>query len=107
MFPWLDTIFPRQAVVDDLNSLNTRYDRLLREKRSKPGTDILTYLLEDASLSQEELISNLSILLSAGHVSVRVLVLQVLTTFPGHDFWRPLYRGVLSFSGPEAAVLLA
>lgn len=69
MFPWLDTLFPRQAVIDDVDALNARYDGLLQEKRGKPGRDILSYLLEDASLSNEELRSNLSILFSAGHVS--------------------------------------
>ncbi|KAJ7439679.1 cytochrome P450 [Mycena latifolia] len=67
MFPILDTLFPRQTVIDDLQVLNARYDELLVEKRGKPGRDILRYLLEDTSLSHEELASNLSILFSAGH----------------------------------------
>ncbi|KAJ7439662.1 cytochrome P450 4F5 [Mycena latifolia] len=67
MFPILDTLFPRQTVIDDVQALNARYDELLAEKRGKPGRDILSYLLEDTSLSHEELASNLSILFSAGH----------------------------------------
>ncbi|KAJ7439659.1 cytochrome P450 [Mycena latifolia] len=67
MFPILDTLFPRQTVIDDVQALNARYDELLAEKRGKPGRDILSYLLEDTSLSHEELAPNLSILFSAGH----------------------------------------
>ncbi|KAJ7060958.1 cytochrome P450 [Mycena amicta] len=67
MFPILDTILSRRTVIDDLNALNARYDNLLTEKRSNLGKDILSYLLEDTHLTQEELRSNLATLFSAGH----------------------------------------
>ncbi|KAJ6476930.1 cytochrome P450 4F5 [Mycena sanguinolenta] len=67
MFPVLDTVLPRKIAINDLNALNARYDNLLAEKRSDLGQDILSYLLEDTSLSHEELRSNLAILFSAGH----------------------------------------
>ncbi|KAG6918169.1 hypothetical protein DXG01_016154 [Tephrocybe rancida] len=67
IFPFLDDWFPRQAVIDDVNALNARYDNLLQMKRQDLGHDLLSYLLEDPSLSNEELRSNLAILFSAGH----------------------------------------
>ena len=96
MFPWLDDLFPRKAVIDDVDALNARYDGLLQEKRGKPGRDILSYLLEDASLSHEELRSNLSILFSAGHVRHFLGFLFACTDWlAGYHFWRALDGGIL------------
>ncbi|KAG6894792.1 hypothetical protein C0992_004648, partial [Termitomyces sp. T32_za158] len=67
IFPFLDDWFPRHAVLDDVNMLNARYDDLLNMKRQDLGHDLLSYLLEDSTLSSEELRSNLVILFSAGH----------------------------------------
>ncbi|KAG6855941.1 hypothetical protein H0H87_009134 [Tephrocybe sp. NHM501043] len=67
IFPFLDDWLPRRAVIDDVNALNARYDSLLQMKRQDLGQDLLSYLLEDSSLSNEELRSNLAILFSAGH----------------------------------------
>ncbi|KAF8074653.1 cytochrome P450 4F5 [Lyophyllum atratum] len=67
IFPFLDDWFPRHAVIADVNALNARYDGLLQLKRQDLGLDLLSYLLEDSTLSNEELRSNLAILFSAGH----------------------------------------
>ncbi|RDB23781.1 Docosahexaenoic acid omega-hydroxylase CYP4F3 [Hypsizygus marmoreus] len=67
IFPFLDDWFPRHAVIEDVNSLNARYDGLLQMKRQDLGHDLLSYLLEDSAMSNEELRSNLAILFSAGH----------------------------------------
>ncbi|KAH0582491.1 hypothetical protein H2248_010435 [Termitomyces sp. 'cryptogamus'] len=67
IFPFLDDWFPRYAVLNDVNALNKRYDDLLEMKRQDLGKDLLSYLLEDSTLSSEELRSNLAILFSAGH----------------------------------------
>lgn len=67
MFPFLDTYFPRAEVIAEVDALNARYDKVLEEKRTELGLDILSYMLEDDSLTKEELRSNLSILFSAGH----------------------------------------
>lgn len=68
ILPFLDDWFPRHAVLDDVNTLNARYDDILQMKRQDLGRDLLSYLLEDSTLSSEELRSNLAILFSAGHV---------------------------------------
>jgi cytochrome P450 len=68
IFPFLDDWFPRHAVIDDVKSLNARYDDLLQMKQQNIGHDLLSYLLDDLTLSDEELRSNLAILFSAGHV---------------------------------------
>ncbi|KAG5652534.1 hypothetical protein H0H81_004691 [Sphagnurus paluster] len=67
IFPFLDDWFPRHAVIEDVNALNTRYDGLLQLKRQDLGLDLLSYLLEDQTLTNEEMRSNLAILFSAGH----------------------------------------
>jgi cytochrome P450 len=68
ILPFLDDWFPRHAVIQDVHALNARYGALLEAKKEDLGLDLLSYLLEDTTLSTEELISNLSILFSAGHV---------------------------------------
>jgi cytochrome P450 len=68
IFPFLDDWFPRLDVINDVNSLNARYDSLLQMKQQDLGNDLLSYLLDDSTLSNEELRSNLAILFSAGHV---------------------------------------
>jgi cytochrome P450 len=67
IFPFLDDWFPRHAVIEDVNALNARYDGLLQLKRQDLGLDLLSYLLEDSTLTNEEMRSNLAILFSAGH----------------------------------------
>lgn len=67
IFPFLDDWFPRHDVIDDVNSLNSRYDGLMQMKKKDLGHDLLSYLLDDVTLSNEELRSNLAILFSAGH----------------------------------------
>ncbi|KAF9463621.1 cytochrome P450 [Collybia nuda] len=67
IFPFLDDWFPRHDVIANVNALNERYDKTLQMKKQELGLDLLSYLLEDASLCNEELISNFSILFSAGH----------------------------------------
>ncbi|KAG5985677.1 hypothetical protein E4U52_001068 [Claviceps spartinae] len=67
IFPFLDTYFPRTAVIAEVDALNARYDAVLEKKKGELGLDLLSYLLEDDRLSHEELRSNLSILFSAGH----------------------------------------
>lgn len=68
ILPFLDDWFPRHAVIQDVHSLNARYGALLEAKKKDLGVDLLSHLLEDSTLSTEELISNFSILFSAGHV---------------------------------------
>ncbi|KAF8636248.1 hypothetical protein AX16_011018 [Volvariella volvacea WC 439] len=65
--PFLDDWFPRHEVIQDVHALNARYGALLEMKKQDLGLDLLSYLLEDSTLTTEELISNFSILFSAGH----------------------------------------
>lgn len=74
ILPFLDDWFPRHAVIQEVHALNARYAALLDAKKSDLGLDLLSYLLEDSALSTEELISNFSILFSAGHVRLRFLI---------------------------------
>ncbi|KAJ3515318.1 hypothetical protein NLJ89_g1839 [Agrocybe chaxingu] len=67
ILPFLDDWFPRHEVIADVQALNSRYGALLESKKQDLGLDLLTYLLEDSTMSTEELISNFSILFSAGH----------------------------------------
>lgn len=79
IFPFLDDWFPRHDVIDDVNSLNSRYDGLMQMKKKDLGHDLLSYLLDDVTLSNEELRSNLAILFSAGHVQ------KILPRIFSHD----------------------
>ena len=76
ILPFLDDWFPRHAVIQEVHGLNARYGALLEAKKKDLGLDLLSYLLEDSTLSNEELISNFSILFSAGHVRLRFCIIN-------------------------------
>jgi cytochrome P450 len=94
ILPFLDDWFPRHAVVQDVHALNARYGALLEAKKNDLGLDLLSYLLEDSTLSNEELISNFSILFSAGHVHSLFDIFN--QTFPLTRYEQDTTSGALS-----------
>ena len=105
IFPFLDDWFPRHAVVEDVNSLNARYDGLLQMKRQDLGQDLLSYLLDDSTLSNEELRSNLAILFSAGHVrNFFLAVFSWSQLFIGHDIGGSFHRDISPCKTPRAPI---
>ncbi|GLB43325.1 putative cytochrome P450 [Lyophyllum shimeji] len=100
IFPFLDDWFPRPAVIEDVNALNARYYGLLQMKKKELGLDLLSYLLEDTTLSNEELVSNLAILFSAGHDTTSGALSSLIYHFAKNpEYQRKAREEVLSVLG--------
>jgi len=107
ILPFLDDWFPRHAVIQEVHALNARYGALLDAKKNDLGLDLLSYLLEDSALSTEELISNFSILFSAGHVRLRSLISKMefpVTVSTGYYLRRPINSRIPSCPAPRIPI---
>ncbi|VDB92600.1 unnamed protein product [Peniophora sp. CBMAI 1063] len=67
IMPFLENILPRRALKKSMDELGGRFQDMLQEKRGNPGTDMLTYMLRDVSVSDRELRDNMLLLFIAGH----------------------------------------
>ncbi|EGO00251.1 hypothetical protein SERLA73DRAFT_135995 [Serpula lacrymans var. lacrymans S7.3] len=65
--PFLERIFPRKKVIDRMDSLVNRFKKLLLDKRTDPGDDMMTFMLKDPEMSDTELRDNIVVLFIAGH----------------------------------------
>ena len=108
ILPFLDDWFPRHSVIQEVHALNARYGALLEAKKKDLGLDLLSYLLEDSTLSNEELISNFSILFSAGHVRSRFHIwkneLSINPVWIGHNLRRNIYSRLLPRPAPRIPI---
>jgi len=69
IMPFLEKVFPRKGVIKRMENLVNNFKMLLREKRSDPGDDMMTLMLKEPTMSEEELRDNMVVLFIAGHVS--------------------------------------
>jgi len=67
--PFLDKYFPRNHVVEGVKYLRGKFAEIIEAKREKRGEDVISRMLDDASLDSREVLDNVSILFIAGHVS--------------------------------------
>ncbi|KAH7927491.1 cytochrome P450 [Leucogyrophana mollusca] len=65
--PWLERIVPRKEVVNRMDSLVDKFKQLLQAKKDEPGDDMMTLMLKDPEMSDEELRDNMVVLFIAGH----------------------------------------
>lgn len=72
-----DPLVIAQAAARSAASMNAYFEKLITERRKNPRDDLLTVLLaggEDDRLTEQEIISNCSLLLSAGHETTTNLI---------------------------------
>ncbi|KAG1866682.1 cytochrome P450 [Suillus subluteus] len=67
IMPFLEKVFPRKEVIKRMDNLVDKFKMLLQAKRNDPGDDMMTFMLKDPTMSEEELRDNMVVLFIAGH----------------------------------------
>lgn len=78
--PWLEKLFPRKAVLTRMDSLVDQFMDLLKAKRNDPGDDLMTLMLKNPEMTDENRRDNMVVLFIAGHVSR-----HFMTSYPQCD----------------------
>jgi cytochrome P450 len=71
--PVLEHLLPRRALIKRIDTLVEHFVALLRAKQNSPGDDIMSYMLKDPDMSQQELRDNMILLFISGHVCLLFL----------------------------------
>lgn len=67
IMPFLEKVFPRKEVIKRMDNLVDKFRMLLQAKRNDPGDDMMTFMLKEPTMSEEELRDNMVVLFIAGH----------------------------------------
>lgn len=67
--PWLERYLPRKAVMARMDALVNQFMDLLKAKHTDPGDDVMTFMLKDPEMTDENHRDNMVVLFIAGHVS--------------------------------------
>ncbi|KIJ98494.1 hypothetical protein K443DRAFT_133396 [Laccaria amethystina LaAM-08-1] len=67
VFPKLETWFPRKHVIRKIDDLVKDFGQLLEDKKQRPGNDMLTYMIEEPEMTDEEFRDNMVVFFIAGH----------------------------------------
>ncbi|KAJ7183646.1 cytochrome P450 [Mycena filopes] len=67
IWPLLERIVPRTALLNRIDTLIEQFVALLRAKQNSPGDDMMSYMLRDPDMSQKELRDNMILLFISGH----------------------------------------
>jgi cytochrome P450 len=70
LFPLLEKIFPRPHVRAEIASFKAAFDELIHARRGNRGHDLISFMLDDEGLSQDEIRENLITFFIASHVRV-------------------------------------
>lgn len=68
LMPAMEHIIPRRGLSEGMNTLSNNFQDMLVEKRDNPGSDMLTYMVQDVEITDRELRDNMILLFIAGHV---------------------------------------
>ena len=66
--PIMERIFPRKSLFRSMKKLSNNFQEMLTEKRDHPGSDMLTFMLQDVNITDTELRDNMVLLFISGHV---------------------------------------
>jgi cytochrome P450 len=100
IMPFLEKVFPRKGVIKRMDNLVDKFRMLLQAKRNDPGDDMMTFMLKEPTMSEEELRDNMVVLFIAGHVSqLRCLLIANINNVSyhilGYFCWRSLHSDIL------------
>ncbi|KAF9464281.1 cytochrome P450 [Collybia nuda] len=67
VFPKLENWFPRKKIIANIDSLVSKFQGILNHKKENKGNDMLTYMLEEPGMTDEEYRDNMVVFFIAGH----------------------------------------
>ncbi|PPQ77543.1 hypothetical protein CVT24_005233, partial [Panaeolus cyanescens] len=67
VFPKLEKWFPRKEVIDKIDKLSANFQKILNHKKENKGNDMITYMLEEPGMTDEEYRDNMVVFFIAGH----------------------------------------
>lgn len=67
VFPKLERWFPRRKVISKIDNLVSKFQGILEHKKENKGNDMLTYMLEEPGMTDEEYRDNMVVFFIAGH----------------------------------------
>ncbi|KDR84662.1 hypothetical protein GALMADRAFT_133908 [Galerina marginata CBS 339.88] len=67
VFPKLEKWFPRREVIKNIDNLVAKFQNILEHKKENKGNDMLTYMLEEPGMTDEEYRDNMVVFFIAGH----------------------------------------
>ncbi|KJA29606.1 hypothetical protein HYPSUDRAFT_31542 [Hypholoma sublateritium FD-334 SS-4] len=67
VFPKLEKWFPRREVIKNIDNLVNKFQKILEHKKENKGNDMLTYMLEEPGMTDEEYRDNMVVFFIAGH----------------------------------------
>jgi cytochrome P450 len=83
VLPILEEIFPRREVIHDINSVRALFDSIIAEKcadRERGTNGMLSIMIDDDTLTDDEIRDNLIVFFMAGHVSRIFIVIVCFLT---------------------------
>ncbi|PPR01287.1 hypothetical protein CVT24_006362 [Panaeolus cyanescens] len=67
VFPKLEKWFPRKEVITKIDKLSGNFLKILNHKKENKGNDMITYMLEEPGMTDEEYRDNMVVFFIAGH----------------------------------------
>ncbi|AKJ02536.1 cytochrome P450 PksS [Archangium gephyra] len=67
--PGTDPVAAANAAITASGELSNYLDRLINERRQEPGTDMISRMIQGGKMSQEELVANTHVMITAGHTT--------------------------------------
>ncbi|PFH47753.1 hypothetical protein AMATHDRAFT_6456 [Amanita thiersii Skay4041] len=103
IFPPLEHIIPRRSLVAKMDNVVKELTNMLNLKRESPGNDIMSFMLRDPEMSDEELRDNMVVLFIAGHDTSAGALSSLVYYLAMHPHYQERARSeVLSVLGPHS-----
>lgn len=100
--PFLEALLPRKKVVAELDALVEEFRKLLVAKKSCPGENFISYMLEEPGMTDEEHRDNVITLFMAGHDTTAGALSTLVYCLAKHpEVQRRARQEVISVLGAE------
>ncbi|KAH8110287.1 cytochrome P450 [Phellopilus nigrolimitatus] len=101
--PFLETWLPRKRVIAELDGLVEEFRKLLQVKKNTPGDDLISYMLEEPDMTDQEHRDNVIVLFMAGHDTTAGALSTLVYCFAKYpEIQRKAREEVLTFLGTDA-----
>ncbi|KAI5118891.1 hypothetical protein M0805_002807 [Coniferiporia weirii] len=82
--PFLETWLPRKRLIAEMDGLVDEFRTLMQAKKKAPGEDLISYMLEEPSMTDQEHRDNIVVLFMAGHDTTAGALSTLIYCFAKH-----------------------